>query len=182
MKNLSLQDQLLKAGLTTEAKVKQTKSEKRKQSKQQRKNNVAVVDEAKQQAIENKARQAEKDRLLNEQRKLQAEQQQIANQVKQLIDSNKLPLAEGDDGIAYHFNDAGKVKTLYIDSEIRNKIISGKLAIVKQGQQYDVVPASVAEKIRDRDEHAVALLFSADNEVQVDDVYKGYEVPDDLMW
>lgn len=182
MKNLSLQDQLLKAGLTTEAKVKQTKSEKRKQSKQQRNNNVAVVDEAKQQALENKARQAEKDRLLNEQRKLQAEQQQIANQIKQLIESNKLPLAEGNDGVAYHFDDQGKVKTLYIDTDTRSKIINGKLAIVKQGQQYDVVPIPVAEKIRDRDEQALVLLFSAEKAVQSDDPYQGYEVPDDLMW
>jgi uncharacterized protein len=44
---LSLQDQLLKSGLVSTAQAKSAKSDKRKQSQQQRKHNVTVVDEAK---------------------------------------------------------------------------------------------------------------------------------------
>ena len=44
---LSLQEQLLKSGLVSSAQAKSAKSDKRKQTEQQRKNNVTVVDEAK---------------------------------------------------------------------------------------------------------------------------------------
>jgi uncharacterized protein YaiL (DUF2058 family) len=48
---LSLQDQLLKSGLVSTAQAKTAKSDKRKQTEQQRKNNVTVVDEAKELVI-----------------------------------------------------------------------------------------------------------------------------------
>ena len=44
---LSLQDQLLKSGLVSSAQAKSVKSDKHKQTQQQRKNNVTVVDEKK---------------------------------------------------------------------------------------------------------------------------------------
>ncbi len=180
MKNLSLQDQLLKAGLTSNAKAKQIKTEKRKQTQKQRKNKVEIVDEAKQLAQKAKAKQIEKDRLLNEQRNKEAEKKQIANQIIQLIDLNKL--AKSDDGVAYNFTDKNIVKVIYISGEIRNSIISGKLAIVKSGTRYEVVPSKVAEKIKQRDEQTIIVSFVDTSEMSEDNEYQGFEVPDDLMW
>ncbi len=47
MAKLSLQEQLLKSGLVSAAKAKSVSADKRKQTQQQRKNKVEVIDEAK---------------------------------------------------------------------------------------------------------------------------------------
>ncbi len=180
MKNLSLQDQLLKAGLTSETKAKQVRAEKRKQTKKQQKNKVEVVNEAKQKLLETKEKQLEKDRLLNQKRNAEAEKKQIINQIYQLIDLNKLP--QDKDGMAYNFTDQNKVKVIYISDEVKNHIISGKLAIVKSKSNYEVVPVPVAEKIKQRDEKVIIVLFTDSVEATEDNEYQGYEIPDDLMW
>jgi len=180
MKKLSLQEQLLKAGLINETKAKQVRSEKRKQIKRQQKNKIKIVNEAKLLDQKNKAKQLEKDKLLNEQRNEELEKKQIANQIVQLVDLNKL--AKDDEGIAYNFTDQNKVKVIYISADIRNKIIAGKLAIVKLNDTYEVVPAEVAEKIKQRNEQLIIVLFSKKIDLSEDDQYQGYEIPDDLMW
>jgi len=66
---------------------------------------------------------------------------------------------------------------------MREQIISGRLAIVKFGQYYEVVSAEVAEKIKSRLAASVIVLNdSAPVAENKDDPYAGYEVPDDLMW
>jgi len=180
MKNLSLQDQLLKAGLTNETKAKQVRAEKRKQTKKQQKNKVEVVNEAKQQLQETKDKQLEKDRLLNHKRNEEADKKQIINQIFQLIDLNKV--AQEEEGIAYNFTDQNKVKIIYISDEVRQQIISGRLAIVKAKTSYEVVPVAVAKKIMQRDENVIIVLFTENTDTVEEDDYQGYEIPDDLMW
>lgn len=182
MKNQSLQDQLLNMGLVSDAKAKQVRTEKRKKSKKQRKNNAQTLDDNKQLLQETKAKQAEKDRLLNEQRKQEAQQRDIANQVRQLIEANRLKQAKGDEGVAYHFNDQNKVKTIYVNPDVREKIIAGKLAIARLDKVYEVVTTEAAEKIKTRDATAVVVLFNAVPEKTEDDTYADYQIPDDLMW
>ncbi len=180
MKNQSLQDQLLNVGLTNKTKVKQLRAEKRKQTKKQHHNKVDVINESKQLAEEVKAKQLEKDKLLNDQRNKDAEEKQIKNQLIQLIKLNKLP--KDDDGIAYNFTDQKKVKTIYINEEIRNKIIAGRLAIVRNKSLYEVVPVEVAEKIKQRKEEVIIVLFTEKYNLAENDEYQNYEIPDDLMW
>jgi uncharacterized protein YaiL (DUF2058 family) len=178
---LSLQEQLLKSGLVSSAQAKSAKSDKRKQTEQQRKNNVTVVDEAKELAQKAQTEKAERDRELNQLIKQQEEQKQLIAQVKQLIELNKQP--KDDDGLAYHFNDNNKVKTLYVSETMRGQIISGKLAVVKLGESYEVVSSEVAKKISLRDAASVIVdngqITSSDNK---DDPYAGFQIPDDLMW
>ena len=180
MKNLSLQDQLLKAGLTNETKAKKIRSDKRKQTKKQQKNKIEIVDEAKQLLEDAKAKQLEKDIRLNQQRDIEANKKQIANQILQLIELNKL--SKDEDGIAYNFTDHNKVKAIYISEDNRNKIIAGSLAIVESKDKYEVVPAEVAEKIKQRDDQTVIVLFEGKTDMSENDEYKGYEIPDDLIW
>ncbi len=178
---MSLQDQLLKAGLVNQHKAKQVKTQKRKQAKQ--KNKSADQTEAQRLAQEARVKQIEKDRQFNQQRNQESEKRQQANQIAQLIETNKL--AHDEDGIPYRFTDENKVKALYVSETIRQKIISGRLAIVRAGQRYEVVASEVAEKIRQCDASVVVVLF--DNSEQKsnddeDDPYKDYQIPDDLMW
>ena len=179
---LSLQDQLLKSGLVSTAQAKTAKSDKRKQTERQRKNNITVVDEAKELVQKAQAEKAERDRELNLIKKQQEEQKHLIAQVKQLIELNKQP--KDADGLAYHFNDNNKVKTLYVSETMREQIIRGRLAIVKLEENYEVVSAEVAKKISLR--HSASVIVHNEQGANVvdnkDDPYADYQIPDDLMW
>ena len=179
---LSLQEQLLKSGLVSSAQAKSAKSDKRKQTEQQRKNNIVVVDEAKELVKKAQAEKAERDRELNQLIKQQEEQKQLLAQVKQLIELNKQP--RDADGVAYHFNDDNKVKTLYVSKTMREQIIRGRQAVVKLGGGYEVVASEVAKKISLRDPDSVIVHNGQESDAvdAKDDPYAGYQIPDDLMW
>ncbi len=178
---LSLQEQLLKSGLVSSAQAKSAKSNKHKQEQLHRKNNVVVVDEAKELAQKARAEKLEKDLALNQLHQQQELKKQLLAQVKQLIEQNKLPRDE--DGVAYRFTDDNKVKTLYVAETMRAQLINGKLAIVKLGKSYEVVTAEVAKKISERNADSVLVHNEPAVSVeQADDPYSSYAVPDDLMW
>ena len=141
-----------------------------------------MVDEAKELVQKAQAEKAERDRELNQLIKQQEEQKHLIAQVKQLIELNKQP--KDADGLAYHFNDNNKIKTLYVSETMREQIIRGRLAIVKLGESYEVVSSEVAKKISLRDAasvivHNEPIASAVDNK---DDPYADYQIPDDLMW
>lgn len=180
---LSLQEQLLKAGLADKQKARSIKTEKRKQQKIQKKHKIEQVDETRL-AIEaaQEAKKA-KDRELNAQAKLEAEKKAIQAQIRQLIEVNKQPKPKGE--IVCHFTDGTKVKQLYVDARTHKAISQGKLAIVKLDNLYELVPMPVADKLAERD--ASYVLFRADKveestNKEEDDWYADYQIPDDLMW
>jgi uncharacterized protein YaiL (DUF2058 family) len=178
MKKLSLQDQLLKAGLTSKAKANKVKSEKRKQIQQQQKNKISTVNEAKKQANAVIAQQVQKDKQLNDLRNQQAEQKQIANQIIQLINMNKIE--QDEEGVAFNFTDDNKVKVLYISAGLKGDLVAGKAVITKLGNGYEIVSAKVADKIAQRD--SAYIIELADTNLDIDDDYADYKIPDDLMW
>ncbi len=180
-KKLSLQEQLLKSGLASDAKAKQIRSEKHKQVKQQRNSAEQALDEAKALAQQAKIEQQLRDKELNLQNKAAAEKKALVAQIRQLIELNRQ--TQDANGIAYHFNDHNKVKTLYISEEMRNSISHGLLAIVKLDEHYEVVTAEIAQRIKTRDANTV-LVFNEPNGAQSaeDDAYAAYIIPDDLMW
>ncbi|MGS2722264.1 DUF2058 domain-containing protein [Porticoccus sp. GXU_MW_L64] len=179
----SLQDQLLKAGLVDNKKAKQVQRQKKKQTKQQHKSGVQLVDETKLAAQQAQQEKAEKDRELNRQRLAEAEQKAIAAQIKQLIESNRQP-KNGD--IGYSFTHEDKIKKLYVDARQQKQLERGILAVVMLGEQFELVAAPVAEKIAQRDAAVVALLNnpkeSQPESDSDDEYYAQFEIPDDLMW
>lgn len=178
MKKLSLQDQLLKAGLTSKAKANKVKSQKRKQTQQQQKNKISTVNEVKKQADAARTKQIQKDKQLNEQRNQQADKKQLASQIVQLINLNKIP--QDEEGIAFNFTDDNKVKVLYVSAALKDDLIAGKAAIAKLAECYEIVSAKVADKIAQRD--SSYLIELADTTLDIDDDYADYKIPDDLMW
>lgn len=178
---LSLQEQLLKSGLTSDAKAKQVKSEKRKQDKLKRNNGVELVDDIKLGAEQQRQQQIERDRELNRQRKLADEQKALAAQIKQIAELNRI--AQDANGVAYQFSDANKVKSLYVAEKVRTALIDGRAGIVRVEQHYEIVPAEIARKILARDADSVIVLNEANHELtEADDPYAAYQIPDDLMW
>lgn len=176
----SLRDQLLKAGLVDKQKVKQAKHEKHKEAKQQRSGGVAA-DPGKQRAEQALNEKTARDRELNRQRKAESERKALEAQIRQLIEANRLPKNDGD--IAYNFTDGTKIRRLYITAATRQQLGSGQLAIVKLNGQYDIVPAAVAEKIRQRDAACVVAGHAPQAQRPEEaDPYANYPVPDDLLW
>ena len=177
----SLQDQLLKAGLADKKKLKQVSKDKRKQKKQQRHNQEAALDEVKiqaQQALEEKARRS---RELARQQNMEADKKAIAAQIRQLIEVNRVPRTGAE--IAYNFADGKHIKKLFVTERMQQHLSSGKLAIVRLGESYELVPGAVAEKISQRDPLRVILRNDATlMEHDEDDPYADYQIPDDLMW
>lgn len=187
-KKLSLQEQLLQAGLVSSAKARSAKTEKYKQSQQQRNSKEQAVDEARALALKAQAEKLEKDRELNRLKQEQEEKKQIAAQIKQLVQEHRMSVDESeidryDDSFAYHFTDHNKVKKLFVPPRMRAQIADGRLAIVKAGQRYEVVAAEIAEKIRERSSAAVMVLNAPKQEAaESRDPYAAYQIPDDLMW
>jgi uncharacterized protein len=183
---LSLQEQLLKAGLADKKKATQISNQKRKSAKINKKHKIVEIDENKQAAEQAIEAKKAKDRELNARTKQEAEAKAVIAQIKQLIEVNKQPKDNGD--IACNFTDDNKVKRLYVDVLTKKHISQGKLAIVKYAQGYEIVPMPVADKISERDENCV--VYRADKVEQeaaaekddTQDWYAEYQIPDDLVW
>ncbi|PKM11347.1 MAG: DUF2058 domain-containing protein [Gammaproteobacteria bacterium HGW-Gammaproteobacteria-3] len=178
---LTLQEQLLKSGLTSSAKVKAVKTQKRKQAKQQQQGQTVATDEVKAMAENARMEKAEKDRLLNQQRQEVLEKKQVAAQIRQLIEQNKLP-QDYDNGSQYNFTDNTAVKSVYVSRNNREQLVQGKLAIVKFNQGYELIPAAIAQKIQARASGFVVLLNQPDAAGQENDAYAEFQIPDDLLW
>lgn len=177
----SLQDQLLKAGLADAKKAKKINKDKKKQDKVQRKSKVEVVDETKQQVQQARQEKVERDRQLNDQKKAEADKKAIAAQVRQLIDVNRI--ARDGAEISYNFTDNNKIKKIRVNAVMQDQLSRGRLAIVSLQGSYDLVPAAVADKISQRmPECVIVCNDGAAEDIDEDDPYADYKIPDDLMW
>ncbi len=179
MAKLTLQEQLLKAGLVTSkkaAKVERTAKKSRVQAREAR----AAVEE-------NKKAQLERDKQLSEQQKQAALAKEYKAQVKQLIEMNRITIANGD--IGFNFTDGNLIKKIFVDKLTQAQLINGRLAIARllvdnnSEGEYAIIPASVADKIAQRDASSIVLHSALSAEEQdEDDPYADFKVPDDLMW
>ncbi len=178
----SLHEQLKKAGLVTDRQLQQAHKAKQKKEKLQRKSRKKgkVEDQAEAEARRAAAADAERDRELNHQRVERERQKAIAAQIRQLIESNRVAKAEGE--ITYSFTDGKKVARMFVSETVRKQLSQGRIAIVRLGQRYELVPAAVAEKIRQRDPSSVVLCNDLPAAADEDDLYADYQVPDDLVW
>ncbi len=179
MTKLTLQEQMLKAGLVSSkkmAKVQRTAKKSRVQAREAR------------EAVEaNKKAQLERDKELSEQQKQATLSKEYKAQVKQLIEMNKITIARGN--IDFNFTDNNLIKKVVVDKLTQSQLISGRLAIArlvvdKNGDStYAIIPASVADKIAQRDADSIVLNSALSQEEQdEDDPYADFKVPDDLMW
>lgn len=173
MAKLTLQEQMLKAGLVNEKKLKKAKKGSKKSRVQAREVKAAVE--------ENKRAQLERDKELSLQQKEQRLSKEIQAQIKQLVEMNKIDIADGD--IKYNFTDGTLVKSLYVTSLIRDQLIKGIVAIARYEETYAVIPSGVANKIAMRDDNTVIEQKALEADIPAeDDPYADFVVPDDLMW
>lgn len=179
MTKLTLQEQMLKAGLVTSKKMDKVNRTAKKSRVQAREAKMAVE--------ENKKAQLERDKQLNEQQKQAALSKEYKAQIKQLIEMNSIEIARGT--IDFNFTDNNVIKKIAVDKPTQAQLISGRLAIARvagdnSGEMgYAIIPASVADKIAQRDANAIVVNNALSQEAQdEDDPYADFKVPDDLMW
>jgi uncharacterized protein len=179
MTKLTLQEQMLKAGLVSTkkmAKVQRTAKKSRVQAR-----------EAREAVEENKKAQIERDKQLSEQQKQATLSKEYKAQVKQLIEMNAITVAKGT--IDFNFTDNNLIKKIAVDKTTQTQLINGRLAITRLAadssgeSKYAIIPASVADKIAQRDADSIVLNSALSQEEQdEDDPYADFKVPDDLMW
>jgi uncharacterized protein YaiL (DUF2058 family) len=176
----SLKDQLLQAGLVDKKKAKQLQQEQRKEVRSRQKGQVHI-DETREQIRRDQLEKAERDRLLNKEQQQEAEKRAIKAQIIQLITLNRVQRERGD--VAYQFADGTRIKKIYVTQQIQKDLINGRLAIARLGGDYELLPASAAEKIAQRDPQVIVVLNQYEpTAVAEDDPYAKYQIPDDLMW
>lgn len=176
----SLKDQFLKAGLVDQKKVKQVNLEKRQQTKVERQTGTTSVDEARLAALEIQRKNAERARELNAQRDAAAREKAILAQIVQMVQQNRQSKGGGD--IAYNFTHGNKIKRIYVSAAVQAHLVAGRLVIVCQGESSELVPKVIADKIAERDASLVVRVNKTTTEVDADDPYAAFQVPDDLMW
>jgi uncharacterized protein len=178
----SLRDQLLKAGLVSEDKVRQLERQQEQQRRQpKQKKGVAPPLSAQQAAAQQaQAAKAARDRELNRRQQEDAQRKALRAQVEQLIEQARLPRLESDD--FYAFVDGRKIRRLAVDTARRGAITRSELVIVRYKGHHEVVPAEAARAIAERDPTVLVKLKDEVASVPADDPYKDYVVPDDLTW
>jgi uncharacterized protein YaiL (DUF2058 family) len=175
------QDQLLKAGIVSKKQVQKARQDKTRQQKKQRHNNETVVDETRVKTQAAALEKTKRDRELNQQKQKQAQQKAISIEINQLIETNCL---QRDDSceIAYNFEHNKKVRRIYLNEEMKKKVISGRLGIARIEGRYELVPQTIAEKIKKRNEKRIIIFDAPDQTSDQDDAYADYQIPDDLTW
>jgi hypothetical protein len=196
--NTSLRDQLLKAGLVTEKQARQAEQQEQQRQFRNRPPKAApapagprggAAPATKPNPIVQQAQAAKvaRDQELNRRREDKAQRRARMAQIEQIIEQNRLPRLETDDH--YSFIDGKKIRRMSVDAPRREQLTKGELVIVRYKGHYAVVPALIAERIRERDANMIVPHMQAKAQAQAqtttpaaDDPYKDFVVPDDLMW
>ena len=177
----SLQEQLLKAGLGDEKKAKKIRKEKNKKNKAVRKNqqtaDTSLQDDIKAQKEAQAQLDADRNKVIQEKIELKSEH----GKVKQMIQQRHITDVAGE--LSFNYVLDNKVKTLSVDQPSYNALTKGQIGLcVLEGKSY-VMPGISIDKIRAVDEAYVLVLNeNTSTEVEEDDPYADFQIPDDLMW
>ena len=185
MTGLSLREQLLQAGLVSEKQVKKAEQGQNRQSFTDRKQ-VSKKDrnhrEVERQAELQKHADAKaaRDAALNRKREEKAAAKARWAEIRQLVEQHRIAKPDSDDYFNFVIN--GKVGRVPVDTALRERIVRGEIAIVRCDGHYELVPADTGERIKEREPRAVVNTSATAETTPVDDAYKDFVVPDDLVW
>ena len=185
MTGLSLREQLLQAGLVSEKQVKQAEQKQKRQTFQDGKQTGRREREqreaarlAEQQRLA--AVKAAKDAELNRKREEKAAAKARWAEIRQLVEQHAIARPESDD--YYNFVINGKVGRISVDAALRERIVREEIGIVRCDGRYTLLPREITERIREREPRAVVPSPSQQPSTPIDDAYKDFVVPDDLVW
>jgi uncharacterized protein YaiL (DUF2058 family) len=181
----SLQEQLLKAGLTTKQKARQANTDKRKKNKKKR-SGVAIEatlqEQVKQDLVKSQQEKLAKDTALNAQQQQLRAEKELALRIQQILQHHQIKNSQGE--VEYNYTFSNKVKKLYLDSITHRALVNGRLALCGQDDITYIVTSETAAKLATLDESVLLLQNEKvdTDEVEADDPYADYQIPDDMMW
>ncbi len=177
----SLQDQLLKSGLTSEHKMKVAKTTKRKQQKKQKKGASSNPSDLQKHIEKNKAEQKLKAEKLNQATLAEQKQKEQVARVKQILEHHNQSEIKGD--LTFNFSYQNKIKELDVNENTQKALSKGRLAICVLEGIFYVLDDEPARKIAEVDEKYIVLHALPEvKEKDLDDPYADFEIPDDLNW
>ena len=178
-----LQEQLLKAGLVKKAKVAEVARE---QNKARYTRGLTTPSEIELEAERARAEKVERDRALAAERKAKARIGELRAQARQIIEDKKVPRAGESE---YRFTVDETIRTVLVNEDLRKKLSSGALVIVRIDERFELLPRAAVEKIRERDASMIVLDHGQDAGAEPsatasedDAYYAQFKVPDDLVW
>ena len=183
--NDAFREQLLKAGLATKKQAKAVAHEENVGRRKRRKKNkgAAVVEsevsadlQAAQAAAEEKRL---RDKALNEEREANRKAEALRAEVDDLVAKNRKKDTKRD--IAYQFVDGKKIKRVFVTEPVRLALANGDTGIVDAKGNYALVSRDIALKVEERCPERLVWLNEPE-EIDEDDPYGEYKVPDDLIW
>lgn len=177
---VSLQEQLLSAGLVDKKKVRRVNQDKSQQKKQERRTGTPSVDEARQAALAIQQQQREAVRELNAKRDAEAQKKAIRAQIVQMVQQSRQSRGGGD--IIYNFTYGSTIERIRVSAAVQTQLAAGQLVIIRLGDATELVPRVVADKIAERDPSIVVRVKKADVQPSADDPYADYKIPDDFTW
>jgi len=178
----TLQEQLRRLGLVKKEEAEAKNREKHQQLKanKAKKGGPPAVDENVLLAQEAQRQKAARAQELNRQREEKLRQREESARAQQLIAAHALPRPAN--GIAYRFADHGKIFRVFVKKTVVDQLSSGKMAIVRQGEGYAVVPVAIARQLREISPALVAFFSDNSKEAKTGGLYAEYIVPDDIDW
>ncbi len=181
----SLQDQLLKAGLTTKQKARQANSDKRKKNKQKRsgvEHGATMQEQVQQDLAKAKAEKLTKDSALNEKKKQELLAKEQYLRIKQILEHHQIKNVFGDAEYNYTFNN--KIKKLALNDKTHRALVNGRLALCGLDEITYIVTSETAAKLVELDDKIILVQNDKVDSEEVDesDPYADYQIPDDLMW
>jgi len=181
----SLQDQLLKAGLTTKQKARQANADSRKKNKQKRsgvQHGSSLQEQVQQDLEKSKQEKIARDNALNEEKQKQLAQKEQGLRIQQILQHQNIKNVAGES--EYNYTYGSKIKKILIDAVTHRALVNGRLALCGFDDITYIVTSETAEKLATLDDQVILVQNDKVESEQLDedDPYAGYEIPDDLMW
>jgi uncharacterized protein YaiL (DUF2058 family) len=170
---MSLQEQLLKAGLVSTEKLKKMETETRKQLHQSRKNKAVAAAEVAHKAEEKRrleaeaTRKKELDRQLNREREAQKKLKEDMARTHQLLESQRLNEVDAD--IPYNFLDGRYIRRIRVTQQQQKLLAMGRIGIVRNvDDEYDfpLVSRETALKVAEIFPEGLLLLHPESGSVE----------------
>jgi len=176
----SLQDQLLKAGLVSEAQLNSSKKQEHRSKKRSGSRKKPGAGSA--EVAQRQQRKADQDKALNAKKERERQANELRLQIRELVLSNAESLAGAD--VPYNVVRKGRIRRIYVTGAQRDQLVAGTLAVTTAKGRHHLVPIKTADRIAELMPEYFVFRAGAEDTPPPgeDDPYAEFKVPDDLMW
>lgn len=203
----SFADQLLKAGLVSESDISKADEEKKQRAAQRKAKHAnkgkrpphkKTANKKPKAPVSNEVANAEVSKVIGASKasaeKAQAKKAQQAFAENRRVMNMKIaellkdqPVEEpqdesqGDNSIKFSYVYEGKVRGIYVSESQQKRLAAGELAVTVIKAKTKLIPVALAEPLQAIDPKRFIHIVK-EEKPDVDDLYAGFEVPDDITW